>query len=137
VLVPNIALRDLIHNAMGDKWVVSRRAELDVEFGPFHRACPTSIHSSKYRKVIDSHLEKMSRQFGHTVQLNAQGICAFVVGDQTVVIEVPETLGHFFIYSSKYVPCLSESTKDRLLELNYMQAATRKFLLLSLPTLDF
>ena len=133
VLVPNIALRDLIHNAMGEEWMASRRAELDVEFGQSHPAnAPLSIHSCKYRKVIDSYLEKMSQDFGSTVQLDEKGICAFVVGDQTVVIEVPETLGYFFIYSSKYVPSLSESSKDRILELNYMQAATRKFICFAL-----
>jgi hypothetical protein len=141
VLVPNLALRELIHNAMGEKWVVSRRAELDVEFGPSQKPnAPRSIHSCKYRKLIDSHLERVSREFGSNtlVQLNALGICAFVAGDQTVIIEVPETLGHFFIYCSKYVPCLSESTKDRILELNYMQASTRKFIsLLSLIILGF
>jgi hypothetical protein len=128
-LVPNIALRDVIHNSMGEQWVASRRAELDVDFGPSRPAnAPLSIHSSVYRKMIDGHLEGMSREFGEPLQLNAQGICAFAVGHHTVVIEVPETLGNFFIYSSKYVPCLSESTKDRILELNYMQAATRKFI---------
>ena len=132
-LVPNIALRDMIHNAMGEEWIVSRRAELDVEFGPSHPAnASLSIHTSKYRKVIDSHLERVSQEFGSTLQLDEKGICAFVVGDQTMVIEVPETLGHFFIYSSKYVPSLSESTKDRILELNYMQAATRKFICFAL-----
>jgi hypothetical protein len=45
VLVPNLALRELIHNAMGEKWVVSRLAELDVEFGPSRPAndAPRSI----------------------------------------------------------------------------------------------
>ena len=138
VLVPNIALRDMIHNAMGEKWIVSRRAELDVEFGPSHPvSAPLSIHSSKYRKTIDSHLEKMAQDFGDTVQLDEKGICGFVIGDQTVVIEVPETLGYFFIYSSKHVPSLSESTKDRILELNYMQAATCKFICLASVILGF
>jgi hypothetical protein len=137
-LVPNIALRDMIHNAMGEEWIARRRAELAVEFGTYHPAdARISIHSSKYRKVIDCHLERVSREFGSTLQLDAKGICAFAVGDQTMVIEVPETLGHFFIYSSKHVLCLSEATKDRILELNYMQAATRKFGVCLLSNFEF
>jgi hypothetical protein len=139
VLVPNIALRDLIHDAMGEQWLVRRRAELDVQFGLSHpENARLSIHSSKYRKMVDCHLEKMSQDFGTTVQLNANGICAFMAGgDHLVLIEVPETLGHFFIYSSKYVPSLSEDTKDRILELNYMPTATRKFSVRLVSNLDF
>ncbi len=83
---------------------------------------------SEFRKSVDSFLAEISAAVGKNIRLNDQGICAFTYEQLTIVIEVPESVGSFFIYTSllnmnqvKNVTGLMEKS----LRLNYLQQETR------------
>ena len=83
---------------------------------------------SENRKTIDSYLAEISSAVGKNIRLNDQGICAFTYEHLTIVIEVPESVGSFFVYAS-----LLSSNKasdqtalfKKALQLNYLQQETR------------
>lgn len=127
LVVPNYALRDAIHEFMGDTWVTERTEELDVQYLEMEKNC--SQHCSKYRTKMDCFLKKLSRDVGGGMQLelNEKGVCMFNCEDMTIIIDVPEDVGFFFVYTVMHVPFLSEETKDILLELNRLQDETRKY----------
>ncbi len=83
---------------------------------------------SENRKTIDSYLAEISSAVGKNIRLNDQGICAFTYEHLTIVIEVPESVGSFFVYASLMS---SNQFTDvsvlfrRALQLNYLQQETR------------
>ena len=132
-LVPNLALRDTIHEYMGEDWVASRRKEIEMEFAvePMKPTVdsinsPAPSHHSQYRHKVDSFLESLSWSTRKNLSLNCEGKCEFRCANVEILIEVPEFLGSFFVIAKLPIPVVSEKLKDRLLELNYLQGATRK-----------
>lgn len=84
--------------------------------------------SEDNRKVIDSFLAEIGASVGKNIRLNEQGISAFTYEDLTIVIEVPETIPSFFVYTK--LTSLAQSKDEhglmkKLLQLNYLQQETR------------
>ena len=138
-LIPNQALQTAIHEFMGPEWVEQKKAESaqeesQQESTTTDASSPPSqiVGLSPYRRRVDSFLEDVSRTVGKNIRLNSQGICAFTYEHMTVVIEVPETVGSFFLYSSlltankaHYSPSRILKIYDKCMELNYLQQETR------------
>jgi len=83
---------------------------------------------SEYRKSVDSFLAEISSAVGKNIRLNDQGICAFTYEQLTIVIEVPESVGSFFIYTSLANMAQAKngsSLMEKCLRLNYLQQETR------------
>lgn len=84
--------------------------------------------SEDNRKTIDSFLAEIGASVGKNIRLNDQGISAFTYEDLTIVIEVPETIPSFFVYTK--LTSLAQSKDEhglmkKLLQLNYLQQETR------------
>jgi hypothetical protein len=129
-LVPNRALREVIFAHMGPEW--SRNAEKELrpipkehQPAPIPSTTPTAANN-EYRAAIDSFLEQISRAVGKNIRLNDQGICAFTYEQITVAVEVPETVGSFFIYSQMEFDLGKRMEMlQKAMELNYLQQETR------------
>ncbi len=87
--------------------------------------------SDQNRATIDSYLAEIGASVGKNIRLNDQGISAFTYEELTIVIEVPETIPSFFVYT-KLGSLGQLSTTDqtvtymkKLLQLNYLQQETR------------
>lgn len=128
LVVPNHALRDTIHAVMGAPWVAKRKEELEVQYLDSEKLDKQSRHSSKYRSKMECYVKKLGQEVGRGMRLeiDENGVCMFNCEDMTIVVEVPEDLGYFFVYTMMHVPFLSEKSKDTLLELNGLQNETRK-----------
>lgn len=145
-LVPNRALREMIYRVMGSEWV--RQAEksikeVPVDYNPLRQktvaggsstAATTNTTNNNsnnrdYRGTVDGYLEEISRAVGKNIRLNHQGICAFTYQHLTIVIEVPLSVGNFFIYSSFFNPVTHPAPTTEIykkaLRLNYLQQETR------------
>ncbi len=84
--------------------------------------------SEDNRKIIDNFLAEIGASVGKNIRLNDQGISAFTYEDLTIVIEVPETIPSFFVYTK--LTSLGQSKNEnalmkKLLQLNYLQQETR------------
>ncbi|MES2663400.1 MAG: CesT family type III secretion system chaperone, partial [Pseudomonadota bacterium] len=65
---------------------------------------------------------------GKSIRLNEQGISAFTYEDLTIVIEVPEAIPSFFVYTKLFAMPQSNNPKvlmTKLLQMNYLQQETR------------
>jgi len=83
---------------------------------------------SENRKIIDSFLAEIGSAVGKNIRLNENGISAFTYDHLTFVIEVPENVSSFFIYTTlmALTQCDSaESAMKKILQLNYLQQETR------------
>jgi len=83
---------------------------------------------SENRKIIDSFLAEIGSAVGKNIRLNENGISAFTYDHLTFVIEVPENVSSFFIYTT--VMALTQcddapSAMKKILYLNYLQQETR------------
>lgn len=83
---------------------------------------------SENRKIIDSFLAEIGSAVGKNIRLNENGISAFTYDHLTFVIEVPENVSSFFIYTTvmALTQCNNaESAMKKILQLNYLQQETR------------
>lgn len=118
MLNPNNALRDAIHEFMGDKWVQARA----MEYSPYEKTQHYSRSKSKCRDKINCFLQLISCEFrGLPSSLSEKGCCAFRHDGITMALDVPESIGVFCVYTRGLVPELTEPMKDLLLELNFLQ----------------
>lgn len=133
-LAPNRALRELIFAHMGSEWSRNAQEELHLRSIPkqeeAQQPAPSSPHPSvannEYRAAIDRYLEQISRAVGKNIRLNESGICAFAYEQLTIVVEVPEALESFFVYSQMdFDPAKRTEMLQKAMELNYLQQETR------------
>lgn len=101
-LAPNLALKAIICEVMGEHWLREitaerRRAERDKKK---RRHKGFIEHQCMYRTKIDDCLKEINGRTRLAVRLNARGLCAFTFKHLKFVIEVPEGLGSFFFYTS-------------------------------------
>jgi len=115
---------------MGPEW--SAFAEKELRAVPIqHQPVTCSNGSSSagtvaFRATVDGFLEEISTAVGKQIRLNDQGICAFTYEALTIVIEVPETVGSFFIYSQlEFDQSKRMEMLQKAMELNYLQQETR------------
>ena len=117
MLRPNIALREVIHEFMGDEWVKQRASELRMTHSMSHARYDQSI-----RAKMNCFLHLASLEIpGLPSVLNEKGCCAFHRAGIAIIIDVPTSQGIFCLYTCSLVQELTESMKDLLLELNYLQ----------------
>ncbi|MEJ2668718.1 MAG: CesT family type III secretion system chaperone [Gammaproteobacteria bacterium] len=83
---------------------------------------------SENRKIIDSFLAEIGSAVGKNIRLNENGISAFTYDHLTFVIEVPENVSSFFLYTMlmALTQCNDAgSAMKKILQLNYLQQETR------------
>lgn len=129
MLVPNIALREMINSYMGPEWVAKQEKEASRRKkqcrGDTSSKRRSLTHNCSYRKKVDNFLSDISESFGTDLHLNRHGMVSFKYEEFTVCLEVPESNGSFFLYTSELVSNLTSESKDKLLALNYLQQETR------------
>lgn len=84
--------------------------------------------SSDDRKLVDSFLAEIGAAVGKNIRLNENGISAFTYDHLTFVVEVPDNVSSFFIYTTLMSLGRSNNvltTTKKLLQLNYLQQETR------------
>lgn len=88
----------------------------------------TMSMSSDNRKTIDSFLAEIGAAVGKNIRLNENGISAFTYEHLTFVIEVPENVASFFVYTTLMSlghSANKEAAMKKMLQLNYLQQETR------------
>ena len=127
MVTPNNALRETIHEFMGNDWVKKSTTLQEKEEQPKKHH---DLDGSKLRAKIDGFLRHTSRDLGGLeLQLNGEGCCAFRYDSITIVLDVPANVGIFCLYTKGLVPCVAEHQRNELyqraLELNFLQGDTR------------
>lgn len=183
LLIPNNALRDTIHEFMGEEWVRKQQSNLPCQKptvddnknsgSPVANLSTTPLavnvtqvsdvlgengtvvsrsttgSSNTYRQLrhrIDCYLQSLSRElFRHgddtntrCLSLSEQGLCAFRYEDMTIVLDVPDQVGFFCLFTKNLVPGMSERNSSmmytteqrnamyhRAMQLNFLQGGTR------------
>jgi hypothetical protein len=114
MLIPNNALRDTIHEFMGTDW-----CDLQVRE---HPPAGLPLRGLSFRAKIDCYLQSISQEIsGVSLCLNEHGHCIFQYENIVIVLYVPESVGVFCFYTRQLVPTVTDSMKDLILELNFLQ----------------
>lgn len=128
MLVPNMALREAIHEYMGDEWVARKMLEhRQMRFQEISTSTGSPI-----RDKIDCFLKSTSHALGDlNLSLNEEGCCAFRYENVTIVLDVPENVGVFCFYTRDLIPkditdpALRLQLYQKALEFNFLQGDTR------------
>jgi hypothetical protein len=114
MLIPNNALRETIHELMGTDWT-DRQVRENPPAG-------LPLRGLSFRAKIDCFLQSISQEIsGIYLCLNDQGHCMFQCNGIAIVLFVPEGVGVFCFYARHLVPVATDSVKDLILELNFLQ----------------
>jgi hypothetical protein len=114
MLIPNNALRETIHEFMGSDWSDKQLRK--------HPPADLPMRGLSFRAKIDCYLQSISHEIsGINLCLNDQGHCIFQCDDISIVLFVPESIGVFCFYARHLVPAATDSVKDLILELNFLQ----------------
>jgi hypothetical protein len=114
MLIPNNALRETIHELMGTEWSDGQALE--------HPPAGLPLRGLSFRAKIDCYLQSISQDIsGVSLCLNAHGYCIFQCDDIAIYLYVPESVGVFCFYTNQLVPAATDSVKDLILELNFLQ----------------
>lgn len=136
MVIPNIALREIIHDFMGKAWVSRKTLEQSKEKQILSDKRTTNAQGSKtlssMRSRVDSFLRTASEELcGVRLQLNNEGCCAFLYDSITIVLDVPDNVGIFCFYTRELLPSdlVNDSNRNyihkKALELNFLQVDTR------------
>jgi U-box domain len=133
MVTSNNALRDTIHEFMGSAWVLQRKTveetkpekRMKVEQGD---SCigNAAKEMSRSRSKIDCFLQNTSKEIGGIeLSLNSDGCCAFRYDSITIVLDVPENVGVFCLYTKDLIQGITQTNQDqicrRAMELNFLQ----------------
>lgn len=134
----NNALRESIHEFMGNEWVKQRQIATEkaiqssVEPGitKSSKCASSSNEISRARAKIDCFLKNTSKEIGDIeLKLNADGCCAFRYDTITIVLDVPDHVGVLCLYTKDLIHGISDYDQDllcrRAMELNFLQGETR------------
>lgn len=126
MLVPNNALRELIHEYMGKEWAERKKAEAETKGREGHARRRRSA-SCPYRTKVNNMLKfATSQEYRHLcLKLNEDGSTSFRCQGIVVVLDVPYKVGLFHLYTRDLIRDPTDEMKDRLLELNFLQGETR------------
>lgn len=130
MLIPNVALKSVIHETMGKSWVATATA-VTKEPSPQTAATKTKPLSNNFRAKIDCFLQHTCRELGGLrLSLNQDGCCAFRYESITVVLDVPERVGVFCLYTKHLVDLDNDAANNHrlcanALALNFLQGDTR------------
>lgn len=123
MLIPNVALKSVIHDTMGMKWVQQQQETSQQQ---------KQQTATNFRAKIDCFLQHTCRELGGLrLSLNDDGCCAFRYETITVVLDVPASVGVFCLYTKHLVDL--KDTDDvnnyqlcaNALALNFLQGDTR------------
>jgi hypothetical protein len=114
MLIPNNALRETIHELMGSDWSDNQLRK--------HPPVVLPMRGLSFRAKIDCYLQSISQEIsGINLCLNDQGHCIFQCDNISIVLFVPESVGVFCFYARHLIPVATDSVKDLILELNFLQ----------------
>jgi hypothetical protein len=114
MLIPNNALRETIHEFMGIDWCARQVRQ--------HPPAGLPLRGLSFRAKIDCYLQSISQEIsGVSLCLNEHGHCIFQYENIVIVLYVPESVGVFCFYTRQLVPTVTDSMKDLILELNFLQ----------------
>jgi hypothetical protein len=118
MLVPNNALREVIHEYMGIAWILRKKSEMlaSPEDRAWSSACP-------YRDKVNAMLRSVTLRGDWTLclALNEHGSAAFRCSGIVVVLDVPSNAGYFHLYTRELVLDPTYEIKDKMLEINFLQ----------------
>lgn len=125
-LIPNKAMKEVIHGVMGTKWVETKRQEMPSgsaeEFVSNARRHRLTRHACQYRRTIDCYLEDMSNIINVELLLSEDGTCAFEYESLNFRVEVSEHCSYFSLScQSLLVEELTDDLRDRILRLDHFQ----------------
>ena len=126
MILRNNALRETIHEVMGSDWVLEQGNRIELERSS---PCVELWRHSSFRSKIDCFLQNTCQELDVLgLKLNSDGCCAFRYDTVTIVLDVPEKVGVFCLYTKDLVT-IDDQNVDRLckraLELNFLQGDTR------------
>jgi U-box domain len=125
MVVTNNALRETIHEFMGTAWVQRKTAERENE--P-HSTRSAGQNPSPLRSKIGCFLQNTCSELGGLdLKLNSQGCCAFRYDNITIVLDVPEQVGVFCLYTKDLIQGAVLDKGElyrRAMELNFLQGTT-------------
>jgi len=137
MLVPNIALREAIHEFMGQSWVDEKRQQQEVMKGDEVKSS-AAVEQADFNKAsplrakVDGYLQSAALELCDVeLSLNNEGCCAFKYDQVTFVLDVPEQVGIFCFYTQNLLPPGIENTPlwgsiySRAMEMNFLQVDTR------------
>lgn len=137
MVIPNIALREAIHEFMGSEWVNGKKGEETQERGavetseiPNPSLDNIKKSPSPLRAKVDSYLGHAAKELCNAnLRLNDEGCCAFRYDNITIVLDVPDNVGIFCFYTRDLIadedPTSLEKVYQRALESNFLQVETR------------
>ena len=130
MLIPNHALREVIHEYMGPAWVERKAGERECDEGNEsdeeieagqRSLCPYRRRVNRLLRFATSHTHDDTPAEGLGLKLSEEGSAAFRYEDIVVVLDVPKKVGLFHLYTRGLIRDPTEDMKERLLELNFMQ----------------
>jgi hypothetical protein len=136
MVTTNNALRDTIHELMGPAWVLQHNEteEQKQEKRMKGDHCGSGAGNagkemSRHRSKIDCFLQNTSKEIGGIeLSLNSEGCCALRYDSITIVLDVPENVGVFCLYTKDLIRFITPLNQDqicrRALELNFLQGTT-------------
>jgi U-box domain len=136
MVTANNALRDTIHEFMGSAWLLQRKTseETKPEKKMKGEQGTSSIvnagkEMSRSRSKIDCFLHNTSKEIGGIeLSLNSDGCCAFRYDSITIVLDVPENVGVFCLYTKDLIQGITQASQDqicrRAMELNFLQGTS-------------
>jgi U-box domain len=129
-IIPNHALRELIHRCMGSEWVQRRGAEMNQRSSNAKgiKSMPVASSSCPYRAKMSRMLDALApgdmEGAGAAplrLTLNHDGSAAFRCQGIVVVLDVPKGVGLFHLYTRNLVLNPNREVQQRMLELNFLQ----------------
>jgi U-box domain len=139
MVTANNALRETIHEFMGSEWVLQRTIAEELKTGKKREdndkyMCTNAVsvkEVSRMRAKIDCFLQNTCKEIGGIeLKLNADGCCAFRYDTITIVLDVPENVGVFCLYTKDLIQGISKLNQDQLcrraMELNFLQGTYSK-----------
>jgi hypothetical protein len=119
MVVSNNALRETIHEFMGTTWVQFTKAEQEIE------PSGSGPAPSRFRSKIDCFLRNTCNELGGLdLKLNSDGCCSFRYDNITIVLDVPDQVGIFCMYTKDLLQDTSfdeDELYKRAMELNFLQ----------------
>ena len=118
-LVPNLALKELIRNYMGDDWVQRRDEEAGDAAPQDHHMQPAEHHCLNQERVI-----KFLDGIEPNLTLDQSGECVFAHDNMLITVNVPQGKDLLILYVCPLVSAVTPETRNKMLRLNFMQAET-------------
>jgi hypothetical protein len=129
-LIPNEALKQVIHNFMGEEWVNARRKVSPSGSHESYLAgaggAPVTAHHDhqcQYQRIINTYLGEISDSIDDMdLQLGENGTCGFQYASLEFRIEVKHHSPYVSITGHQMNAVISDKVRDRILRVSESQA---------------